>query len=133
GSVALLAAIQLAAMVILLWSESDYEAQAAFILTWGILNFFWLAWLARPLAAEVLSLALVLTLIVLSAFKHTVLMMTATFVDVMLIDRATFSFLMAVVPGLAGKAGIAAATGNALLTSIWRIDRFRVRRTLPSA
>src|SRR5436190_474241 len=90
GAVALIAAIHVGALAILLCSETDYEAQAAFLLTWAWLNCFWLAWLARPLPAGVLSLALVLTLIALSAFKHSVLMMTATFVDVMLkIGRAS--------------------------------------------
>ena len=40
-------------------------------------------------------------------------MMTATFVDVMLIDLATFSFLLTIIPGLAWKVGLAVAAGDA--------------------
>ena len=92
---------------LLIWSEADLEARAAFVLTWGFLNFFWLALLRRPLTAAALSLAMIVILIVLSQFKHAVLMMTATFVDVMIIDLATFSFLMNIIPGLAWKVGLA--------------------------
>ena len=94
------ALLQLAAFAILLWSEEDWAAQAAFLFTWGFLNFFWLALLCRPATAAALSLALVVVAIVLSQFKHGVVMMTLTFVDLMLVDRATFSFLMTIFPGL---------------------------------
>src|SRR3981189_3096424 len=76
GQVALLAVIHLAAFGLLLWSEEEFPAQAGFVLAWGILNFFWLALLRRPLTSAVLSLALIVILIVVSQFKHDVLMMT---------------------------------------------------------
>src|SRR5262249_56184993 len=101
GRFALLAAIHLAAFGILLWSEDEPAARAAFVLTWGALNFFWLVLLRRPLTAAAASLALIVILIALSQFKHGTLMMTATFVDVMLIDVPTFSFFLKVNPGLA--------------------------------
>ena len=93
GAVALLAVLHLAAAGLLIWSEDDLAARMAFVLTWGLLNFFWLVLLQRPMTAAALSLALIVILIALSQFKHAVLMMTATFVDVMIIDLATFSFL----------------------------------------
>src|SRR5216683_2090217 len=117
-----LAAIHLTALAILLWSEADWDARAAFAVTWGLLNFFWLAVLRRPFVSGALSLALVVILIVLSQFKHGVLMMTATFVDVMLIDLASFSFLMAIIPGLAWKAGIAALLVICMLVALWQVD-----------
>ena len=112
GAVGLLVAIHLAAFGLLFWFESDLEAQAAFLLTWGFLNFFWLALLRRPVTSAALSLAMIVVLIVLSQFKHSVLMMTATFVDLMIIDLATFSFLMTIIPGLAWKVALAVAAGD---------------------
>src|SRR5262249_4820212 len=85
-SFVLLAALNLTAFAILLWSEDEPAARAAFLLTWGVLSFFWLALLRRPLTSAVLSLALIVILIVLSQFHHLALLLTATFVDVMLID-----------------------------------------------
>jgi hypothetical protein len=127
------AAVQLAAFALLLWSEADWDAQAAFVFTWGFLNFFWLALLRRPSVAGALSLALVVILIVLSQFKHDVTMMTATFVDLMLADLATFAFLMAILPGLAWKVGIAVVLMLPALLALWRLDPFRMRRSIAVA
>src|ERR671924_552630 len=100
---ALFVAVHLAALAVLLWSEDEPAARAAFILAWGVLNFFWLVLLRRPLTSAALSLMLIGILIVLSQFKHSVLMMTATFVDVMVIDSATFLFFIRVNSGLVLK------------------------------
>jgi hypothetical protein len=127
------AAIQLTAFALLLWSEADWDAQAAFVLTWGFLNFFWLAFLRRPSVSGALALALVITLNVLSQFKHDVLMMTATFVDLMLVDLATFSFLMAVIPGLAWKVGFAVLLMTLVLVVLWQLDPLRIRRSIAVA
>ena len=128
GAVALLAALHLAAAGLLIWSEDDLAARMAFVLTWGLLNSFWLILLRRPMTAAALSLALIVILIALSQFKHDVLMMTATFVDVMIIDLASFSFLMAIIPGLAWKVGLAVVLAIPLLLVVWQSDPFRVRR-----
>ena len=128
GAIAILAAMQLAAAGLLIWSEADLAARTAFVLTWGLLNFFWLVLLRRPMTAAALSLLLIVILIVLSQFKHDVLMMTATFVDVMIIDLATFSFLMAIIPGLAWKVGLAVVLAIPVLVMTWRADPFRVPR-----
>ena len=125
---AALAVIHVSAFGLVLWSEADMEARAAFVFTWGLLNFFWLAVLRRPAVAAALSLALVVILILLSQFKHDVLMMTVTFVDVMLIDYATSSFLLTVIPGLVWKAGVAAVLLASVLVLLWQVDPFRVRR-----
>jgi phosphoglycerol transferase MdoB-like AlkP superfamily enzyme len=128
GAVAMLAAMQLAAAGLLIWSEADLAARTAFVLTWGLLNFFWLVLLRRPMTAAALSLSLIVILIALSQFKHDVLMMTATFVDVMIIDPATFSFLMIIIPGLAWKVGLAVVLAIPVLLMMWRADPFRVPR-----
>jgi hypothetical protein len=131
GRVAL-AALQLAAFGILLWSEDEPAARAAFVLTWGVLNFFWLVVLRRPLTAAALSLVLMVILIALSQFKHGTLMMTATFVDVMLIDAATFSFFLKVNPGLVEKLGLAVALALPVIVLLWRAEPFRLHRSTAS-
>jgi hypothetical protein len=128
GRVAL-AAIHLAAFGILLWFEDEPAARAAFVLTWGVLNFFWLVVLRRPLTAAALSLVLIVILIALSQFKHSTLMMTATFVDVMLIDAATFRFFLKVNPALVEKLGLAVALAMPVIVLLWRAEPFRLRRS----
>src|SRR5215475_10642336 len=127
-AVGLFAALQLAALALLIWLEEEPPAQAAFVLAWGALNFFWLALLRRPLTAAALSLALIVVLSLLSQLKHSVVMMTATFVDVMIVDLSTLSFLLTIIPGLAWKVGLAVALAVPLLILLWRSDPFRVRR-----
>src|SRR5262249_61499113 len=93
-----LIACHLAALAILVWSEIDLVAIAAFVLAWALVNFFWLGLLGRPGLAAVLSLALLIALVVLSRFKFQILWMTASFIDVMIIDAGTFAFLSMVFP-----------------------------------
>jgi hypothetical protein len=128
GRLALLVAIHLAAFGIFLWSEDEPSAQAAFVLTWAALNFFWLVVLRRPLTSAALSLVLIVILIALSQFKHGILLMTATFVDVMLVDAATFSFFLKVNPGLVGKLALAVVLALPVVVLLWRAEPFRVRR-----
>ena len=128
--IALLVALHLAALAVLLWTEEDWAARLAFALTWGFLNFFWLALLRRPTTAAALSLAMIVVLILLSQFKQGVTMMTVTFVDVMLIDSGTFSFLLTIIPGLAWKVGLAVALVAAVLALLWRFEPFKVRQSL---
>jgi hypothetical protein len=128
GRFALLAAIHLIAFGILVWSEDEPAARAAFVLTWCMLNFFWLVLLRRPLTSAALSLTVIVILIALSQFKHSTLMMTATFVDVMIIDVATFSFFIKVNPGLVGKLALATVLAMPVMVLLWRAEPFRVRR-----
>jgi hypothetical protein len=128
GKIAFLAGIHLAALGLLIAFEVEPSAQAAFVLTWGLLNFFWLALLRRPLTAGALSLGMMVILTVVSQFKHDVLMMTATFVDLMIIDLATFSFVLAIFPGLAWKVGLAVLLAIPLLMLLWQSEPFLVRR-----
>src|SRR5262245_45607244 len=124
---ALLAAIHLVAFGILVWSEDEPAARAAFVLTWCVLNFFWLVLLRRPLTSAALSLALIVILIALSQFKHSTLMMTATFVDLMIIDVATFLFFVKVNPGLVGKLALATVLALPVMVLLWRGEPFRRR------
>jgi phosphoglycerol transferase MdoB-like AlkP superfamily enzyme len=133
GQVVVLAAVHLAAFGLLIWSETAPAAQAAYVLTWGALNFFWLALLRRPITSGALSLALLVILILLSQLKHQTLMMTATFVDVMIVDIATVTFLLTIFPGLAWVVGAAVLLAIPALIVIWRLDPFRLRRRSASA
>ena len=63
-------------------------------------NFFWLALLRRPASAALVSLAMVVTLILLSQFKYDKLMMTVNFVDVMILDPDTVAFFLTIYPDL---------------------------------
>jgi hypothetical protein len=125
-----LVAVHLSALAVLLWSEHETGARAVFLLTWGFLNFFWLVWLRRPLLSGAISLGLIATLIVLSQFKHRVLMFTVDFVDIMLIDFGTLSFLTRIVPGFAWKMMVAVPAIILLLVLLWRLDPFRARRRI---
>src|SRR4051794_26532811 len=87
-----LAAFHLAALATLVWSESGFERMAIFVAVWGLLNFFWLSLLRRPGLSAALSMLMLVLLIVISRFKFGVLSMSATFVDVMIIDSDTFAF-----------------------------------------
>ena len=127
----LLAAMHLAAFAIMLWSETDYWSQATFVLTWGFLNFTWLVVLRRPWLAAALSLGMISLLILLSRFKYDVLFMTANFVDVLLVDEDTISFLLTISPSLSLTVGIAVLLALPALVLCWRFDHFRVR--LPAA
>src|SRR5215475_5826730 len=121
------AVIHAAALLLMLWSESTTIGKAAYVLAWVSLNCFWIAVLRRPAPAAGLSLAMFIVLVLLSRFKHNVLLMTVSFVDVMVIDHETFAFLLAVFPHLSPIIAIAAALAVPLLVLLWRFDPLRVR------
>jgi len=41
----------IAALIVMVATEADRVASAAFLLSWGFLNFFWLALVRRPIVA----------------------------------------------------------------------------------
>ena len=90
----------LAALVIMLRTETDFGSRTGFLLAWGILNFFFIALLRRPALSGALSLTLVVVLVLLSRLKHDVVQMTANFVDLMVIDRDSAAFLFTIFPNL---------------------------------
>jgi hypothetical protein len=123
-----LAVLHLAALAILLSTEGTAVSRAAFLLTWAFLNFGCLILVRRPSVAATVSLAFLAGLILLSQFKHQVLLMTVNFVDLILIDADTFAFLMQIFPQLGTKVAIAATLGSAALILIWYLDPLRIRR-----
>src|SRR5665213_3302224 len=124
---AALALLYLAALGVLLRTEDDLVPRLVFLLAWGLLNFTWLVTLRRPAVAAALSLIMLVLLILLSQFKHDVLIMSANFIDVMLIDADTVSFLLTVFPGLASRVAAAVGILLPLLVLLWWLDPFRVR------
>jgi hypothetical protein len=118
----------MAALVIMLATEAAPEQKGAFILTWGVLNFFWLMLLRRPGIAGALSLAMVVALIQVSEFKYKVIWTTANFVDLMIIDPDTITFLLTIFPRLMPMMLAAVGVGVPVLVMIWSFDPFRVRR-----
>ena len=93
----------MAALVIMLQTEADFGAALGFLLSWGILNFFFIALLRRPALSGALSLTLVVVLVLLSRLKHDVVQMTANFVDLMVIDRDTAASCSRSFPTCAGR------------------------------
>jgi len=125
--IAILGLLHLAAIGLLAWYEVFPVSRVAFVLIWGLLNFFWLALLRRPAIAAALSLILVALIIVLSEFKFRVLWMTLNFLDVWIIDADSFAFLFTIFPQLWLIVGIAVAVIVPLLGLLWWIDPLRVR------
>jgi hypothetical protein len=126
--VAVLVLLHLAALAILIGTEARPVPQLAFLLSWGFYNFCWIVLLRRPAVAAGLSLVFLVLLILLSQFKHDVLLMTVNFVDLMVIDADTFSFLIKIFPKLDAKAAVAVALVLLALVLIWLFDPFRMRR-----
>ena len=118
----------LIAFAIMIATEFTVTAMAAFLLAWGILNFFWLALTRRPLLAGTLSLTMMAVLVLLSQLKYHVLMMTANFVDLMIVDTDTISFLFTIFPALRWIVALAFLALVPLVVFAWRLDPFRVRR-----
>jgi hypothetical protein len=127
GAFCLVAILNVAALAIMAATEVDLVANAAFLLAWAFLNFFWLALFRRPIAAALVSLEIVVALVLLSQFKHDKLWMTVDFVDLMIIDQDTSAFLLKAIPSLRVPITLAAAATAALVIAAWRLDPFRIR------
>lgn len=122
------AAPHLAALAIMYQTETDFGARTGFLLSWGILNFFFIALLRRPALSGALSLTLVVVLVLLSQLKHSVVQMTANFVDLMVIDRDTAAFLFTIFPNLRWSVIAAGLVTIPLMYALWWLDPFRIRR-----
>jgi Sulfatase len=118
----------LAALVIMVRTETDFGGRIGFLLTWGILNCFFIALLRRPALSGALSLTLVVVVVLLSKFKHDVVQMTANFIDLMVIDRDTVAFLFTIFPNLRWSVILAGLVTIPLMYALWWLDPFRIRR-----
>jgi phosphoglycerol transferase MdoB-like AlkP superfamily enzyme len=128
-----LVAIHAAALIMLHEFETGALRTAIFLLSWGFINFLLIALLRRPALAGALSLAIFGSLIWISLFKFGVIKMTANFMDVMIIDRETFSFLWKVSPQLRIIGFIAAVLAIPLAVLLWWVDPWRIRRRTAAA
>src|SRR5258708_3398132 len=118
----------LAALALMFQTETDFVSRLGFLLSWGVLNFFWIALLRRPALSGALSLTLVVVLVLLSRLKHDVAQMTANFVDLMVIDRDTAAFLFTIFPNLGWPVIGSAVLIVPLMSALWWLDPFRIRR-----
>jgi hypothetical protein len=121
------ATLHLAALAVLLWSENDLVPKLAFVLSWGLLNCFWLALLRRPALSAALSLGLIVGLIAISRFKFKVLWMTANFIDVLIIDADTLAYLWSIFPTVRIFVLLGLAVAAPLAVLLWWSDPLRIR------
>ena len=131
--VAVIAAIHLTAVFILAPAEYGPLHNTLALLTWALLNCLFVFVLRRPGVSAILSLALVAILIGLSQFKFSITQLTLTFLDFLIIDRDTFSFLHSVFPNLKLQSIVVAAVAMPVMWLIWRADPFRIRRAVSAA
>src|SRR5258708_3134152 len=123
------AIVHLAALIILFRTEYyDVPRMGSFLLAWGFLNFAWLVVLRRPGVSAVMSLAMIAILIQVSELKYKVMWQTISFVDLMVIDWSSFSYLLAIFPNLTTYVVIGTAVAAAVLVLLWRLDPFRMPR-----
>ncbi len=125
--IALVASLHVTALAIMAFTEADLVAKLAFLLAWGILNFFWLGLTRRPAVSAALSLMMVVVLVLVSRLKYDIIWMTANFLDVMIIDNDTISFLLSIMPGLYRNLLVAAVVALPLAVLLWRFDTYRTR------
>ena len=128
--VGVIATIHLAAIGILAWTEYDWVGPAIFVLGWGMLNFAFIALLRRPAISAALSLCLFVAVVMLSQLKFSVLWMVINFFDVLIVDSDTVAFLLSIFPDLRVMIVIGVLIVVPALVLIWRIDPFRVRRSV---
>jgi hypothetical protein len=129
-ALALTAAIHLFALVRLYQTEVGWFAQSFYLLVWISLNCLWLLLLRRPAISAALSLAMFELLIAVSLFKFKITWMTVTFLDILVIDPDSVSFLLSVMPGLRWAVALSAIVGVVLLVVLWLFDHVRVRRSI---
>src|SRR3954471_7279495 len=122
------AAPHMGALAIMYQTETDFGGRTGFLLSWGILNFLFIALLCRPALSGALSLTLVVVLVLLSRLKHDVVQMTANFVDLMVIDHDTAAFLFTIIPNLRWSVLSAGLVTIPLMYALWCRNPSRTRR-----
>ncbi len=133
AGVAMIIALHLAALAVLLSWEYGPFAITLSVLAWLFINCLFLLVLPRPGVSAALALALVVLLIVMSRFKFDILQLSLTFLDFLIIDRDTFSFMLSLFPRLRTQLIVALVIAVPVLWLIWRADPFRIGRRLSLA
>ena len=126
--VALFAVPLFAAILVLHSAEYGPFATALSLATLALMIFAGTALFGRPAIAATLSLILIGILIALSELKFGVTQLTLTFLDFLLIDADTFSFLATVHHAPKWKIALGVALLVPLLASVFVLDPFRIRR-----
>ena len=121
-------AVHFIVIVLMATTERELLPKVIFMLTWGLCNFAWAGALRRPAMAAALSLTMFGLIILLSRLKYEVLWTTLNFLDFLIIDTDTASFLFTIFPSLRWIVPAAAVVIAALLVGIWQLDGFRARR-----
>src|SRR6266849_10076616 len=123
--VGLVATFHLAALAVLFATEYGPFAITLSLLAWVFVNCVFLLVLPRPGVSAALALILVGLLIALSRFKFDILQLSLTFLDFLIIDRDSFSFLLSLFPRLRAQSIVAGCIAVPVLWVIWRADPFR--------
>jgi len=131
--IACVAVLHLGALYALLTTEYGPFAITLALLAWLFANCLVLVLLPRPGIAAALSLMATVVLIAFSRFKFDILQLSITFLDFLIIDRDTLSFLLSVFPRLKLPLLLAAIAAVPVLWLIWRTDPFRVSRKISLA
>jgi len=129
----LVATLHLVALAVLFATEYGPFAITLSLLAWVFVNCVFLLVLPRPGVSAALALVLVALLIALSRFKFDILQLSLTFLDFLIIDSDTFSFMLSVFPRLRAQLIVAGVVAVPVLWVIWRADPFRAGRLLPLA
>jgi len=130
---ACVAALHIGALYVLLTTEYGPFAITLSLLAWLFANCLVLVFLPRPGIAAALSLVATVVLIAFSRFKFDILQLSITFLDFLIIDRDTFSFLLSVFPRLKLPLLLAVMAAVPALWLVWRTDPFRISRKLSLA
>jgi len=126
--VALVVALYAGCAAILYTTEYGLFARSLSLATLAFTCCLGIAVFARPGIAAALSLVTFAILIALSQLKFDITQLTLTFLDLLLIDPDTFSFLVTTHPGLRWQIALGGLLALPLLWLVFRLDPFRIRR-----
>src|ERR1700730_7029914 len=118
---AAIAVLHVGAAIMLYRTEYGPFAEVLALLIWGALNFALLMVLRSPAISAVVSLATITGLIVASQFKFGIVEMTASFLDVMIIDPDTLTFLLSIYPELRTSLLIGVVVLIPVAVLLWRL------------
>ncbi|MEZ5766057.1 MAG: sulfatase-like hydrolase/transferase [Xanthobacteraceae bacterium] len=127
------AAVYAACVIVLGRTEYGWFATSLALLSLVFTASLGMAAFGRPGIAGAIALTSIGVLIALSQLKFDVTQLTLTFLDFLLIDRDTFSFLVTTHPYLRWRIVAALVLAIPLAWMIVRLDPFRVRRRVALA
>lgn len=127
------AAVYGACIFVLGRTEYGWFATSLALLSLAFAASLGMAVFGRPGIAGAIALTSISVLIALSQLKFDVTQLTLTFLDFLLIDRDTFSFLVTTHPYLRWRIAAALVLAIPLAWLIFRLDPFRIRRRMALA